>query len=215
MAPDRLQFALNRTQRRARTSYTSYLRKIFFATAGESAKRYGLSFDDVLFHLWHARGRGSRCALATVQHLNDLVHAAACTNGSSLAWQDFSCKYEWILVRHCGNWMPEPDAIMYVRRLIRTLAQPGSDVPCLPLPHPQSYLGTVPLRRWLCDRVSGYIVQHGGWCADKLEHHHGPANTHHSGTSREISPSEQLALDNAAFRLRLRYENDKFISSAR
>ncbi len=215
MAHTRFQSALNRTQRRARTNHIPLLRKAFFANAGETAKRYHLSFDDLLLHLWQARCHGMHFSLGKVHHISDLVHAVACSHCIGLAWQDFSHRYESTLIRHCRNWMDEPAAIMFVRRLIRNLSHSGSDCSSLPLPHPQAYLGTQPLRRWLSDRVSGYLVLQRVWGEEKTVNQLRLAGSWGAEVLEESPPSDDMTLDNAVIHPRLRYATDGFISSAR
>ena len=124
----------------------SRLRIAYFAQAWDSGIRYGIGFDEVVAHLWNVRKRRGRLRLETVRHLDDLVHAIACTNGAGAAWSDLVDLYEGLLVRRCAQRVDEMDSILAVRRLFADLRRDAATSLGV-------YCGDRPLRAWLADRV--------------------------------------------------------------
>ena len=129
------------------------LRSAFFAQAGESAARYGISFERVLLHLWEGRRVSGRFQLRHVAHLEDLVHAVACVDDRSLAWADLADQYERALIRSCRGMKDEIDATILIRRLLAdlrrgTMIQDFGRGGSL-----RGYLGTRTLRSWLTERL--------------------------------------------------------------
>ena len=137
------------------------LRWAYFAHAHESAGRYGIAFDRVLIHLWHARRLRRRVPLRAIANIDDLVHAVACVDEVGSAWADLVDRYEAGLIRSSRAVLPGSDAIVFVRRLIAELRRRNTDSPGQALPSLRSYLGTRPLRRWLTDRATGLLNRAG------------------------------------------------------
>ena len=142
-----------------RTGATSHLRQLFFAQAAEFAVRYDIRYERVLEHLWVARGYVHRLPVRTVAHLDDLVHAAACLDGLSLAWADLIDVAEPALVRVCMRRLDSADSVVFVRRMLCELRTP------VPNPRPrkhltlQAYTGVQPLRNWLAERTAARLGQ--------------------------------------------------------
>lgn len=134
------------------------LRKVYFASAGDLATRYGVTFDRVVAHLWRARPLVPGLCLRSIRHVSDLVHAIACVDAASIAWIDLTERNESLLVRACRDRLSETDAIIFVRQLVADLkrqdAPPTRHVPSL-----QHYVGVTPLRNWLRDRLIGRLNQ--------------------------------------------------------
>lgn len=121
----------------------------FFAEAGLAAMRYGVVFDHVVAHLWRARRHRPRpIELAAIRHVEDLVVAVACAEGSSTAWVELIEHFEPILVRRAQPRIGETRSLLLVRRMLTDLraarcADGGIS----------TYIGERPLRAWLTDRV--------------------------------------------------------------
>ncbi len=133
------------------------LRRAYFAQAGETASRYGVSFDDVMSHLRATRANHTHTALPVVRHIEDLVHAVACVGTIDLAWWDLSEQYERALVRACRQWLEATEAIVFVRRLFCGLRR-DDDGEIQPL---RGFDGTRTMRRWLGDRIVGRMNTEG------------------------------------------------------
>lgn len=138
------------------------LHRAYFADAGETAARYGITFGQVVEHLQCARPNARRIAYDRVQYIGDLVHAAACTHEVALAWMDLSQVYEPWLVRVCRSRTVEMDPIILVRRLLRDLNRRNRAPSTADQPSLRSYVGTYPLRSWLTDRVLGFMRRETG-----------------------------------------------------
>ena len=140
----------------SRTS-ESQLRRAYFAQAADVAVRYGMSFDRVLAHLGEARTRHPHIMVSAIRHVDDLVHAIACVDGSDVAWRDLVDRHERALIRVCRQWLDPTDAIIFVRRLVSELRRDeGTGVQSL-----RSFAGATRLRRWLADRVMGRMSRAG------------------------------------------------------
>jgi hypothetical protein len=139
------------------------LRVAFFAQGGDAAGRYGITFADVIMHLWRTRRRCGRVALRTVRHMDDLVRATACGQLIAQAWADLIERHEGMLVRRCTERVGEMHAILHVRRAfmqLRLRQDGGGQGECL-----LDYAGTQPLRAWLAERVIGQLHrEHTVWC---------------------------------------------------
>ncbi len=169
------------------------LRWAYFAHARESVGRYGIAFDRVLLHLWHARRLRRRVPLRAIANIDDLVHAVACVDEMGSAWADLVDRYEAGLIRSSRAVLRGPDAIVFVRRLIAELRRRNTDSPGQALPSLRSYLGTRPLRRWLTDRATGWLNRAGspGYCFERVT---GPGGevleaTHRSAASCTLTLS--------------------------
>lgn len=139
----------------------SSLRRAYFAVAGESARQYGVTFDDLLVHLWRVRKLEGGLILGAIRHVEDLVHAVACTRGRPQALFDLMVGYERPLVRHCRHWLAEPTATLYVRQIlleIRRSAMASAAQPDQATHLAARYGGVQPLRRWLGNRIVGYLM---------------------------------------------------------
>jgi hypothetical protein len=138
----------------------SRLRSNFFATAGEPAVRYGITFDRLLSHIREARKAGRQVMIRHITHLDDLVHAVACIDGVGLAWAELAERYERQIVRRCRHRLDEIDATVLTRRMFAQLrhqedfAIQGEGEGSLL----RGYLGTRPLRTWLADRTIAQIA---------------------------------------------------------
>jgi hypothetical protein len=138
------------------------LRHAYFATAADSAGRYGIEFGHVLAHLWGARRARSRLCLRSVRFMDDLVHVVACTRNRSQAWMDLIERNEHVLTRRCAEHVGDMEAVLLVRGLFATLRRPSADGGTMPL---GAYSGEQPVRAWLAERLMGRIhAQHRVWC---------------------------------------------------
>ena len=131
------------------------LRCAYFAQAGETASRYGISFERVIRHLWQARRSNRRFTLQNIAHVDDLLHAIACADDVALAWTDLAERYERTLVRKCRANFDEMEATVFVRRVLADLRHRSVLEHDERLPSLHTYLGTRPLRLWLADRMIG------------------------------------------------------------
>ena len=52
----------------------NFLRSSYFSQAADVAGRYGVTFDDVVAHLWMVRRTEGRVALRRINYMDDLVH---------------------------------------------------------------------------------------------------------------------------------------------
>lgn len=132
------------------------LRTQFFAVEGDHLRRYGVQFDDVMVHLWRQRRHVRRFRLRDLRYMEDLVLAVACTNHVTRAWHDLVDQFERPLIRHCRNWLEEPQAIIFVRRQLREL-QAGHKKNRSADNGLALYLGTRSLRHWLADRLTSTL----------------------------------------------------------
>jgi hypothetical protein len=141
---------VRKKMRCSRKRSVARLRGEFFAKAGEPASRYGISFERLMHHMWEARTDNRRLLLRHVTHIEDLVHAVACIDGRSLAWNDLAERYERTLIRRCRGDQDEIAATILIRRFFADLrhdnAQPGSIPAARSL---RGYFGNRPLRNWL------------------------------------------------------------------
>ena len=137
---------------------------MYFAQGGAAAARYAVRFERVLEHLRAARVRHPHLAIPVVRHMDDLVHAVACVDGSDLAWRDLSDQHERGLFRAWREWMEGTDAIVLVRRLMAELRRQVPGIQSM-----RCYDGTGPLRKWLGDRVIGRLNQVEGGFARRQE----------------------------------------------
>ena len=135
------------------------LRREYFAHAGVVANRYGITFDRVVAHLWHARRSHRHLPLRAVRHLDDVVHSAACIDQVSLAWSDMIEQYERPLVRRCRIQLDETASIIMVRRLFADLRRRSVEHDAPALPSLRCYRGVHPLRTWLTDRLVGMLAR--------------------------------------------------------
>jgi hypothetical protein len=136
------------------------LRSTYFSQASEAAARYGVSFDRLVVHLWRARNLHRHFSLRNIAHIEDLVHAVACVDGSGLAWADLCERYERALVRRSRGSDAEIDTTIAVRRMLADLRRrtlQATDEHEI-LPSLRSYLGVQELRVWLAQRAAGAAV---------------------------------------------------------
>lgn len=133
-----------------------WLRCAYFSQAGDSAARYGISFERIVQHLWDARHSNRRFTIGDVGHMDDLLHAVACVDDIPLAWVDLSERYERALVRKCRGSFDEVQSTVFVRRVLADLRRRSAVLSHDErLPSLHTYLGTRPLRLWLADRMIG------------------------------------------------------------
>jgi hypothetical protein len=146
------------------------LRSAYFAQAADSAARYGVNFDEVVQHLWHARRHHPRLLLRSVRYVDDLVHAIACHNDAGLAWADLFERYERGLIRRCRAASSEVDAVLIVRRLLADLRRSGesslaaisqrlNDRSIAVPASLHTYTGAKPLRLWLHERLEPILTR--------------------------------------------------------
>ena len=139
----------------------SELRRNYFSRAGIAARRYGITFEQVVGHLWRTRGRSGHVSVRTVRYLDDLVHAIACTDSVALAWSDLTELHERPLVRRCRVQLDDTASIVAVRRLFAELRR-SDDL--------HTYDGRVPLRAWLADSMMVLVTRErfAQWPAELL-----------------------------------------------
>jgi hypothetical protein len=142
-----------RSRSEARLNGLSRLRCAYFSQAGESAGRYGVTFERMLVHLWRARQTNRHLVLRSISHVDDLVHAVACVDGTALAWIDLAERYERALVRRCDA-SQEVDAMILVRRLFAELLRRNCCTPSPSAPSLRCYAGDRPLKIWLAERLA-------------------------------------------------------------
>lgn len=138
------------------------IRREYFARASHIATRYGVTLDEVLWHL--------RCALLpttpgparVLNYVDDVALAVACSRGHPRAWHDAWERHESALIRACHARLNHADAVLFTRRFWVDLfvasttteltAAPSDDFPLLPWPI-RHFVGVRPLRVWLSDRL--------------------------------------------------------------
>ena len=125
----------------------------------ESAARYGVSFNDLMRHLWVARRTNTRLLARCVVYVDDLVHAIACARNVPLAWSDLADRYERALIRRCRPGHDEISATIVVRRLFADLRRRNLKPPDIKRPSLHCYAGTRALRAWLADRLQAIQMQ--------------------------------------------------------
>lgn len=145
----------SRRSRTRRSRSMARLRSEYFASAAETAVRYGVTFDRVVAHLWRARSLNRQFSLRMVAHLEDLVHAVACVDDVGLAWAELADRYERALIRRCRHGVAEIDATIAVRRMLADLRRRNSSPQALRFPTLHGYAGMQPLRVWLGERALG------------------------------------------------------------
>ncbi len=133
------------------------LREAYFAEARCSASRYGLSFERLLVHLWEARRLRRRVLIGSIVYVDDLVHAVACVDDVALAWTDLAERYEAAMIHACRRSLDEPDAVIFVRRLLGDLRRRNRGCGDRGLPSLRGYMAARPLKRWLTDRAVGEL----------------------------------------------------------
>jgi len=127
------------------------LRRLFFAASCDGLAAYGISFDDLLIHLWQVRRHANGpLALREIRHLGDLVLAIACLRGSHRAWAEMTLRCEPALVRQASLRNTAWQALVHARRILadvqRTALCQDHDAA---LPTLRGYAGQRSLRTWL------------------------------------------------------------------
>lgn len=151
------------------------IRREFFARASQNASRYGVTLDDVVWHL-----RGAHLPLTpgparVLAYIDDVVVAVACVRGHPRAWHDAWEKHESSLIRACTARLDHADAVVFTRRFWVDLflaSTAGGDQATgaaatgdeaadeLVAPWPlRTYVGVRPLRVWLSDRLLARLEQ--------------------------------------------------------
>jgi hypothetical protein len=149
--------------RAAARSAVEKLRRRYFAASCEPGARRGISFDDLLIHLWRSRRYGSRLRLQAVIHLEDIALAIACIQGQSRGWTDLCEQHEGHLVRACRRHLGESDAIVFVRRLLADLRSEARIEGGVAVTSLRAYRGVRPLRIWLCERAMARLAAARCW----------------------------------------------------
>jgi hypothetical protein len=134
----------------ARRRALARLRSLFFQNS-DLAQRYDMTFDRLVKHLWHARSSHTRLLLGSVNYVDDLIHAVACSDNNGLAWNDLPARHERTMVRRCRDGRDETESTVIVRRFVAELRRSTLDGRRCPL---TAYAGTRPLRNWLADQLN-------------------------------------------------------------
>ena len=132
----------------------SRIRRAFFASAAESAARYGVHCDRVIVHLWELRQRHPRFRLRQVTNIDDLVHAIACVDESNMAWAELNSFHERGLVSLCRIPSDEITSTIMIRRFFSALRRRHQTLSALNSPSIRDYAGDRPLRTWLNERLN-------------------------------------------------------------
>jgi hypothetical protein len=155
--PGRFKGTRDHTSRRR--SPWDELRCAYFAQAADVAARYGVTFDDLVAHLWNVRAAVGRIALGRINYVDDLVHASACMGRDGLAWAEFIERYEPLLIRRCAERIDEVEAILLTRRLLGELRSPDRTGGL------HAYRATSSMRSWLTAKALRSInVGRGATC---------------------------------------------------
>lgn len=147
--------ALRDRARRGRSMQA--MRAAYFA-AGETASCYGITFSDVVLHLWRARVADRRLRMRHMRHMDDLLQAIACVEGQPQAWTDLATRFERVLVRQCQPRLDAIEATVAVRQLFATLKRRSTETVAPSQACLRWYSGAKPLRRWLSDRLAAQLA---------------------------------------------------------
>lgn len=139
------------------------LRRRYFAASCDPGARRGISFDDLLIHLWRSRRFNPRLRLRSVMHLEDLALAIACLQGQSRAWTDLGEQHEGHLVRACRRHLGESDAIIFVRKLLADLRSEARVEGGVAVTSLRAFRGARPLRVWLGERAIARLAASRCW----------------------------------------------------
>lgn len=156
------------------------IRQRFFAEAGPLCIRYRIGPDDVVEHYAAARrGLPGRLVSSTIW-IEDLVLAAACSRGVSLAWADLVAHLEAPLHVAVATRLPDAEASATVSRffdaLRRRTAEPTTPVRRGGGPSLREFAGQRSLRSWLVERVFAHASR------DRSPHRARPTDSMELGT---------------------------------
>lgn len=129
------------------------VRREFFARVGGLALRYGVSPEDVLGVCKRHRPTTALLASRMIAHMEDLTVAAACLARVPLAWTDLIDTSERPLIRGLSDRLEEGEAVVLVRRWLRSLRRNSLGATDDPPPSLAAYPGVKPLRQWLGERL--------------------------------------------------------------
>ena len=134
------------------------LRRRFFADAGWIAARYRIGPDDVVRHVETARRSIPRRTNHGFHTIDDVVIAAACCRGVSLAWADLATHVEPVLRRAAATRLGDSDAaafaaIFWEALRSRTLGGDREGAALAQVPSLGEFAGQRPLADWLSDRL--------------------------------------------------------------
>ena len=139
---------------------SSILRRTYFRDTFPLAMRLDVSLDDVMSHLDRAFDvnllRTDALRLVAAEristHLDDVVLATACAQGSFTAWADLEDSMIPMLTRMCELRVNEIDALLHASRYLSTVRDHtrGDEIEAFAgTPRMQEYSGLHPLRTFL------------------------------------------------------------------
>jgi hypothetical protein len=161
MSPNRSSVRLGGSAPGLDAATESRLRLDYFSHGGGPGIRYGVSVDRLVAHVAHAMQRRAVVSPLSLRHVADMVHAAGCVDGSSLAWADLHERHEAGLIRCCG--LDEQTGTLAVRQLLARLRHRTQRDERLSEGEVslRDYLGRPSLRHWLAAvvrRFDGPVV---------------------------------------------------------
>ena len=133
-----------------RTHGVNRLRRRYFAEAAGTAGRHGVTFNDLLNHLWATRRSDDPVHLDAVRHLDQLTLAVACRRGEAAAWQELAEDFEPWMTERLRRATDDVSAQLRIRRFLHALRGPDASEAPTDIPHAMDrYRGYQPLRVWL------------------------------------------------------------------
>ncbi len=119
-------------------------------------------------------------AARMIANVEDIVHVLGCIADHPVAWADLSGQYERALIHVCANRLDPLSAVVLVRRWLSALrlrstgptgiadqpdavcvvptTRPGQSI-TVPVESLAGYLGAMPLRHWLAQRIVGPLAE--------------------------------------------------------
>ena len=159
---------ISKRNRRRKKQFTdpdqleSEIRQAYFSAASWVAMRYSVSVEDLIDHVraggLHHAARSSSAS----QYVEDIVLSVAICQGSEQAWRDLRQVFDLTLNRACTLSMSEQDAMVFVQKFLSDLADATeravdsderSDTAIDEDAGLRDYIGLVPLRVWLTNRI--------------------------------------------------------------
>ena len=140
-------------QRKGYRSPVAALKRLhhaYFSEGGQVAAQYGVSFADIVHHLWIGRTFVSIKPLRSVRSINDLILIVACLNGHPRAWAALMERCEYAMYCRGLTVLDESQALTLARRVLgdirRGILTGGASKQIL-----HKYMGNQPLRSFMSE----------------------------------------------------------------
>ena len=172
---------ISKRNRRRKQQFTdpdqleSEIRQAYFSAASWVAIRYSVSVEDLIEHLRAGGLHYASRPMTASQYVEDIVLCVAICLGREQAWNDLRQVFDLTLTRACTLTMSEQDSVVFVQKFLSDLAKDteqhgdsqrrrrsarvgttngtGSDQTTEEDAGLRDYIGLVPLRIWLTNKI--------------------------------------------------------------